>query len=64
MDVKSAVLNNPLSELVYVEQLQGFEDPKFFQTMCTSSIRRSMGLSKLLEHGRDVFRIFFSRMTL
>jgi hypothetical protein len=29
MDVKSALLNGPLSELVYVEQSPGFEDPKF-----------------------------------
>jgi hypothetical protein len=29
MDVKSAFLNGPISELVYVEQLPGFEDPKY-----------------------------------
>jgi hypothetical protein len=29
--------------------------------MCTSSIRRSTGLSKLLEHGMNALRIFFSR---
>jgi hypothetical protein len=28
MDVKSVFLNGPLQELVYVEQLPGFEDPK------------------------------------
>jgi len=29
MDVKSVFLNGPISELVYVEQPPGFEDPKF-----------------------------------
>ena len=29
MDMKSAFLNSPLSELVYVEQPSGFEDPKY-----------------------------------
>ena len=29
MDMKSAFLNSPLSELVYVEQPPGFKDPKY-----------------------------------
>jgi hypothetical protein len=29
MDVKSVFLNGPIQELAYVEQPQGFEDPKF-----------------------------------
>jgi hypothetical protein len=29
MDVKSALLNGPISEEVYVEQPSGFEDPQF-----------------------------------
>jgi hypothetical protein len=29
MDMKSAFLNGPIQELVYVEQSPGFKDPKF-----------------------------------
>ena len=57
MDVTSAFLNGPLSELVYVQQPLALKIQNF-QTMCTSSLRFSMGLSKLLEHGMNALRIF------
>jgi hypothetical protein len=47
MDVKTSFLNGPISELVYVEQPSGFEDPK-----------HPNHVYKLLEHGLNSLRIF------
>jgi hypothetical protein len=57
MDVKSAILNGPIKEEVYVEQPPGFGMIGNL-TMSTSSLRRSMDLSKLQEHGMDILEIF------
>jgi hypothetical protein len=45
MDVKSAILNGPIKEEVYVEQPPGLEDDKY-PTMSTSSLRRYMMLKQ------------------
>jgi hypothetical protein len=63
MDVKSAFLNEPLQEEVMLSNHQALKIQNF-QTMCTCSIRRPMGLSKLLEHDMNALRIFFSRTVL
>jgi hypothetical protein len=57
MDVKSAFLNRPIKEEVYVEQplaLRMTGTP----TMCLSSLRRSMDLSKPQEHGMNALEIY------
>ena len=50
MDVKSAFLNGKISELIFVEQPPGFEEPKK-PIMYTSSLKLFMVLSKLHELG-------------
>jgi hypothetical protein len=63
MDVKSAFLNEPIKEEVCVEQPPGFEDEEY-PNMCINSIRRSMDLSKLQEHGMNALETFLLKMVL
>jgi hypothetical protein len=63
MDVKSAFLNGPLKKKYMLINHRTVKI-QTFPTMCTSSIRHSMGSSKLLEHGMNALRIFFSRTVL
>jgi hypothetical protein len=51
MDMKSAFLNGPIKEEVYVEQPPGFEDSILH--MFISSQRRFMGSNKPQEHGMN-----------
>ena len=55
IDVKSAFLNGPIQELIYIEQPPGLKITSL-PTMSTNSKRRSMGLSKHQEHGMNALR--------
>jgi hypothetical protein len=57
MDVKSAFLNEPIKEEVYIEQPLALR-MNGTPTMCVSSLRRSMDLSKPQEHGMNALEIF------
>jgi hypothetical protein len=61
MDMKSAFLNEPIKEEVYVEQRLASRMIGI-PTMFISSLRRSMGLSKLQEHGMNSLEIFLFPM--
>jgi hypothetical protein len=52
MDVKSAFLNGPVKEEIYVEQPPSFEDSILH--MCISSQRQFMGSNKPQEHDMNV----------
>jgi hypothetical protein len=56
MDVKSGLLNGPIKEEVYVEQPLALRMTGTL-TICSSSLRRSIDLSKPQEHGMNALEI-------
>jgi hypothetical protein len=63
MDVKSAFLNGPIKEEVYIEQPPGFENEEY-PNHVYKLIRHSMGLSKHIEHGMNDSGTFSLTMVL
>ena len=63
MDVKSAFLNGPIQELVFVEQPPGFEDPSMPNHVYKLH-KVLYGLKQALEHGMNALRIFSWKMAL
>jgi hypothetical protein len=61
MDVKSAFLNGPIKEVVHVEQPLVSRMTSILTTS-TSSLRRSIDLSKPQEHGMNALEIFLFLM--
>jgi hypothetical protein len=56
MDVKSVFLNGPIKEEVYMEQPMALRMTGI-PTMYISSLRHSMDLSKLQEHGMNALEV-------
>jgi hypothetical protein len=63
MDVKSAFLNGPIKEEVYVEQPSGFKS-EGHPNYVYNSIRRSMSLNKHQELGMNALGTFLLKMVL
>jgi hypothetical protein len=61
MDVKSAFLNGPTKEEVYVEQPPGFEDDMYPNHVYKLS-KALYGLKQAQEHGMNALEIFFFLM--
>jgi hypothetical protein len=63
LDVKSAFLNGPIKEEVYVEKPLGFEEQEY-PNYVYKLHKALYGLSKLLEHGMNDLGIFSPKTVL